>query len=220
MSKRINYPEYADPITNCGRQDGAAITSSQPKIPGAGNGNGSGPSNEERGGGGSNPSPRTIPFKATYAPKHMTHTMCRGLDIQLHHNVLEPSAGSGGMVQVISEYTSDITAVELSGDLFDALRLVIPYPIQCHRGDFLRATTDTLGMFDRIVMCPPKQSVDHLEHARRFLRPDGRMMALVQDQNIQGICERTWKVVSTPDQFQYNDEIIPCSYVLYDGGTV
>jgi len=122
------------------------------------------------------------------------------------------------MVNVIAGYTSDITAVELSGDLFAELRLIMPYPIQAHRGDFLRMGVDELGpeLFDRVIMCPPKNSVAHIEHAIKFLKPgSGKLLALVQDQNITDIGNRPWTVAGVREQFEYNGEPIDVSYVLY-----
>lgn len=224
MSKRTNYPEYTDLITNCGRQDGAAITSSQAKIPHSGNATEPGTSNEARGVWGSNPCPRTntssgqnrtkIPFKATYAPAHITHSICQGIELRPYMRVLEPSAGAGRMVAVINEYSPHITAVELSGDLFTDLCRDAPILTQCYRGDFLRMDPDELGTFDRIIMCPPKDSVAHISHALKFLRPDGRLIALVQDKNMD---DSPWNMIPTPDQFEYDGEIIPCSFVLCEG---
>ncbi len=224
MSKRTNYPEYAELITNCGSQDGAAITSSQSEIPGVGDNNGSGPSNEARGVWGSNPRPRTntssdqnrtkIPFKATYAPTHLTHSICQGIELRPYMRVLEPSAGAGRMVAVIEKYSPHVTAVELSGDLYKDLSANAHLMTQCYRGDFLRMDPDELGKFDRIVMCPPKQSVAHIQHALKFLRSDGRLIALVQDKNMD---DSPWDMIPTPDQFEYDGKIIPCSFVLCEG---
>ena len=223
MSKRINYPEYVDPNMPCGRQDKKAITSSLDESPQTGNGMDSGTSYEGRGGGGSSPSLRTKKFTATYAPPHLTHTMCQGLGIKPHHSVLEPSAGAGGMVKVIQEYTKHITAIELNPKHQRALQLLTQ---RTYKRDFLRLTPYSenvsargiacrMGLFDRIIMCPPKNSVAHIAHAIQFLKPDGALLALVQDQNIRDIGDRPWKVVGVPEKFEYNGEPIDVSYVMY-----
>ena len=183
MSKRTNYPEYADPITNYGHQDSAAITSSQSKIPGAGNGNGSGTPFEERGVCGSNPCSRTNIYPATHSHPDITRQMCRILGVRPHHRVLEPSAGSGGMVEVIQEFTNNVTAVELNGGFY--MQLCTQHrDVERYRKDFLRLTPNQLGLFDHIIMCPPPDSTIHIQHANKFLKPGGSLMALVQEQNI------------------------------------
>ena len=161
-------------------------------------------------------------YISTHSPDELTHIMCNSLGVSQEHRVLEPSAGKGGMVKIIQEYTNDVVAVELSSDNY--AELVKNTKVTSYKQDFLRLTPDStalngdpFGYFDRIVMCPPKDSVEHIQHAIKFLKPTGKLMALVQDQNISDIGTRPWTVVKTPKEFEfeYCGISIPCSIVLY-----
>lgn len=182
-------------------------------------------SREERGVGSSNLSRRTI-FPATHCPESLTRIMCDAVGVRKSHRVLEPSAGTGGMVNVIREYSDNVVAVELASNNYNELSK-IPR-LDRYKRDFLRLTPDNatvsargiavrLGRFDRIIMCPPKDSVAHIEHAIQFLTYGGKIMALVQDQNISDIGDRPWTVVKPPKEFEfeYGGTPIPCSLVLY-----
>jgi type I restriction-modification system DNA methylase subunit len=49
-------------------------------------------------------------------------------------------------------------------------------------GEFLGQSAATLGTFDRVVMNPPfagQQDIDHVTHAFGFLRPGGRLVAIM-----------------------------------------
>src|SRR5205085_10643498 len=54
--------------------------------------------------------------------------------------------------------------------------------VKARCADFLGQTPEGLGTFDRIVMNPPFDrgaDIEHVEHARRFLKPGGRLVAVV-----------------------------------------
>jgi phospholipid N-methyltransferase len=103
--------------------------------------------------------------------------------------VLEPSAGTGNLIRAVQEAAedADITAVEINPQLaaglvgmIDGARGEIRGKARC--ADFLGQTSDDLGQFDRVVMNPPFDrgaDISHVEHARRFLRPGGRLVAVV-----------------------------------------
>ena len=103
------------------------------------------------------------------------------------HRVLEPSAGTGVLVDAIhahnlnSGYVSDIIAVELNSTL--AHRLAFNSALGAARvtpGDFLEQNGN-LGTFDRVVMNPPfinGADIKHIQHALHFLKPGGRLVAL------------------------------------------
>lgn len=218
MEPRINYPDVQKLSKSCGQRDGAAITSSQSGTPLAGNGNGSGPSSEERGGGGSNPSPRTI-FPATKTPEHIARQMCNILQIKPGQRVLEPSAGDGVIVRIAREFTQDVTAIELNPQHIHALQCLTAH---VYKRDFLRLTPDSanvsargiacrMGLFNKIVMCPPQNSDEHISHAEKFLAPGGTLIALVQEQNVDlslyGFYTRL------PEIFQYNDQQLHCGII-------
>jgi len=178
---------------------------------------------EERGVGGSNPSSLTK-FTANAAPAHITNMMCEALGVTIHDRVLEPSAGSGGMCDIIAQSSADITAIELNADLHKELqRTAHPHVRRTFRQDFLSMSPDTarvnergvatrIGYFDKVIMCPPARSDEHITHAIKFLRPGGKLMALVQRQNID-----EWKYHYYPlaDKFEFNGEPLECGLVLW-----
>jgi len=103
-------------------------------------------------------------------------------DIQPGQRVLEPSAGTGALLQALHTVAGlQVTAVELNRTLVDQLIRSAPAGTEIRGADFLDCNGD-LGTYDRIVMNPPfKDGVDikHVRHALGFLRPGGRLVAIV-----------------------------------------
>jgi SAM-dependent methyltransferase len=109
-------------------------------------------------------------------------------DIQPGQRVLEPSAGTGALLRALFalDYAdTDVIAIEINPQVCEALRAVIgsnhsrtTAGYRCC--DFLSCNGD-LGTFDRIVMNPPfanAEDIRHIEHARKLLRPGGRLVAI------------------------------------------
>lgn len=106
---------------------------------------------------------------------------------------LEPSAGTGQLIRAIARHCDDdrlknaeVTAVELDQVRADRLMDMCGSESQvCKRivqGDFLKMTPEQLGTFDRIVMNPPftkSQDINHVMHARKFLKSGGRLVAIM-----------------------------------------
>jgi hypothetical protein len=94
-------------------------------------------------------------------------------------SVLEPSAGNGGLADVIRESHPDakLTLVEIQPRLCLELRGKGYEPIQ---GDFLAMEPNPT--FHRIVMNPPFENQGDIEHITRafthFLAPGGRLAAI------------------------------------------
>lgn len=104
------------------------------------------------------------------------------------HTVLEPSAGTGSLLEPLfnADGTSwlmgnagRLVAVEVNHAL--SQRLTAQYAgadIRC--SDFL-ACNGELGTFDRIIMNPPfanGSDIAHIQHARHMLKPGGRLVAI------------------------------------------
>ena len=95
--------------------------------------------------------------------------------------VLEPSAGSGSLVRFAAENGAVVTAIEVQQHLVAELQA----SGRCERvihADFFDITPDDIGLFDRIIMNPPFDSdrdVDHVAHAMKFLKPGGRLVAIM-----------------------------------------
>ena len=118
-------------------------------------------------------------------PRALADRMIETASIQPHHNILEPSAGTGNIVDAILRTGMEnkrITIVELNSAL--ASNLAHKYKL-CYPGDFLEKTSWELGgPFDRIIMNPPfknAEDIKHINHARTMLKPGGRLVAICAD---------------------------------------
>lgn len=116
-------------------------------------------------------------------PPDLARRMADLADLRPGVWVLEPSAGTGNLVQAVREAqpAARVQAVELSLQLANALATrcqgvpVIP-------GDFLEKTAFELGApFDRIVMNPPFNGgadIKHILAARALLKPGGLLVGI------------------------------------------
>jgi SAM-dependent methyltransferase len=99
--------------------------------------------------------------------------------------ILEPSAGLGRILDAIAPYKpSEVTAVEIAprcaGELFVQNRT----GVIIKQRNFLTMSQDDIETFDCIAMNPPfhmRSDIAHILHARKFLRPGGRLAALCMD---------------------------------------
>lgn len=99
--------------------------------------------------------------------------------IESTHRVLEPSAGTGRLINTLSGKGAELVAVEIHAGMADSLRRNWQgIDVRC--ADFLSLNGD-IGTFDRIVMNPPFERGDdikHIRHALEHLRPGGRLVAI------------------------------------------
>jgi phospholipid N-methyltransferase len=122
-------------------------------------------------------------FNLFPTPPAIAARMVELADIQPDDMVLEPSAGTGRILDALPAYC-DVVAVELSADIQP--HLYERYPrvlLKC--GDFLaRTAADLGGPFDRVIMNPPfhrGEDVKHIRHAASMLNPGGLLVALCYD---------------------------------------
>jgi 16S rRNA G1207 methylase RsmC len=116
-------------------------------------------------------------------PPTLAARMAKLADIKSNDRVLEPSAGTGNLLQAIfdAQPMANVFAIEINHALCDALsiRLLSMGEVICQ--DFLTCTTEHLGRYDEIVMNPPFHKgvdVTHIKHALSFLKSDGILVAL------------------------------------------
>jgi protein-L-isoaspartate O-methyltransferase len=120
-------------------------------------------------------------------PPALAERMVEEADIQPNHHVLEPSAGTGAILQAImaDDKARAVVAIEINGQLADRLRSeYILTDVICT--DFLQyeRIDGSLGgprPFDRIVMNPPFENgadIKHIQHAMKMLKPGGRLVAI------------------------------------------
>ena len=110
-------------------------------------------------------------------PKPLAERLVDEADIKPGMRVLEPSAGKGSLVDAIkqAEPTAEVTAIEPHSSLHEILKAKGHNPL---KEDFL----EHKGQYDRIVMNPPfenGQDIDHVRHAYEQLAPGGRMVAIM-----------------------------------------
>lgn len=93
--------------------------------------------------------------------------------------VLEPSAGGAAIAEAARLRGAAVTCVELHPDRAAELK-ACRFPTLA--ADFLKLSPDALPKFDLVLMNPPfddGRDVDHVTHALRFLRPGGRLVAIM-----------------------------------------
>lgn len=111
---------------------------------------------------------------------------------QIGERVLEPSAGSGNLLRALPgvlafgamrQTPCGVVAIELNLALKESL-VNEGVAQRVIGGDFLECTPEDLGRFDVILMNAPfanGSDIAHIEHARRFLAPGGRLVAICAD---------------------------------------
>lgn len=95
--------------------------------------------------------------------------------------VLEPSAGTGVLAKAARAAGGKVACVEVQPGLAHELRALHGFP-DTREDDFLRVDPSRFPAFDRIVMNPPfdrGRDCDHVRHAFRFLKPGGRLVAVM-----------------------------------------
>lgn len=112
-------------------------------------------------------------------PKVTAEHLVEMADIKPGMSVLEPSAGKGNIADAIRENVPDanLKTIEWQGDLSDILRLKGHEVIG---SDFL----EHKEQYDRIVMNPPfenLQDIDHVRHAYDLLKPGGKLVSIMSE---------------------------------------
>lgn len=118
-------------------------------------------------------------------PRDLAQEAADLLDIKPGDDVLEPSAGTGMLLGAMgcrmfghAPERGTVTAVEINRSLADRLEVEFPQT-KVWSADFLEL--GDLGTFDKILMNPPFENgadIKHIEHARRMLKPGGRLVAI------------------------------------------
>lgn len=94
--------------------------------------------------------------------------------------VLEPSAGEGAIAAAARNAGAQVACIELDGSRVAALMKRFGDDGRITQGDFLQTTP--APVFDRVVMNPPfarRADVHHVNHAMKFLKPGGRLVAIM-----------------------------------------
>lgn len=112
-------------------------------------------------------------------PPDLVDRLMELAEVEPHHLVLEPSAGHGAIADALLEVVDPerLVLVELLPDNCAVLRRLGFVSIE---GDFLATHLEPL--FDRVVMNPPferKQDIDHVTRAFSLLKPGGRLVSIM-----------------------------------------
>jgi hypothetical protein len=109
-------------------------------------------------------------------PKRLAERLVELAGIEPHHTVLEPSAGLGGLADLLPRERT--TCVEIS-PLHAKVLEAKGHRVSC--ADFLALHTNR-ALYDRVVMNPPFSEgrwQAHIEHAAAMLADKGRLVAIL-----------------------------------------
>ena len=115
-------------------------------------------------------------------PLSLARRMVELAELKTGQRVLEPSAGTGRIMQAIQDATGGSvirTAVELNYNLVDTLRHRFE-GAHVYQRDFLEYDNG-IGEFDAVIMNPPfgnAADILHIRHAVTFLKPGGTLVAI------------------------------------------
>ena len=110
-------------------------------------------------------------------PEAIAHEAVSAARIEPGMLVLEPSAGHGALAELARAHGGKVHCFELLADNVAELEKRL-LPVTA--GDFLEQPVDPI--YDRVVMNPPfaKQAdIKHVMHALKFLKPGGRLVAIM-----------------------------------------
>ncbi|TMR92824.1 methyltransferase [Nonomuraea basaltis] len=119
--------------------------------------------------------------EAFVSPPAVVDKLMELAEIEPGMTVLEPSAGTGNIALAAVELGAVVDCVELDRNLSDVLAERVPGARMILVRDFL--DTEPEGQsYDRIVMNPPfsgGKDIAHVAHALQFLKPGGRLVAVM-----------------------------------------
>lgn len=122
-------------------------------------------------------------FDAFYTPAWLAAKVVDLASLRLGSRVLEPSAGDGAIAEVVQRRGYLLYAIDIRQEQVDQMRSLGGLQAEC--ADFLSIDANArFGefLFDAVVMNPPfskRQDVRHVAHALTFLRPGGRLVAIM-----------------------------------------
>jgi tRNA G37 N-methylase Trm5 len=135
--------------------------------------------------------------------------------VQDGSRVLEPSAGYGNLAKIARLLGAHVECVELNKKAASYLE---SKGFRCLNHDFLTLNPNVTyaRKFDAVLMCPPKNSIPHVDHAIRFLKPGGKLVALVRkdSENINKYIDNFHPLPY--DTFQIDGKHVESGLIVYE----
>ena len=122
-------------------------------------------------------------FQSYYTPAQLAQRLVELAQVETGMACLEPSAGYGAIASELVEAGGAVRCVEVDPDAVTQLR----FDFDVLEADFLAVLPSEL--YDRVVMNPPfsrDQDCRHALHAWQFLKPGGRLVAIVGHYAVYG----------------------------------
>jgi phospholipid N-methyltransferase len=121
---------------------------------------------------------KTYNFGYFPTPDALANEVAAKADIEPGHLVLEPSLGQAHLARAIlrAQPKCQLRGYEINPKNHAKLH----GEFACDLADFLQVTPEPI--YDRVVMNPPfefQQDIIHVEHALKFLKPGGRLVAIM-----------------------------------------
>lgn len=124
-------------------------------------------------------------YQLFQTPADLAARLVALLELQPGARILEPSAGLGRLLDALSPFNpAEIVAIDNAPDCAGELFRQNRQRVTILQRDFLSVTSADIGLFNAVVMNPPfhmRSDIRHIEHARQFLKPGGRLAALCMD---------------------------------------
>ena len=117
-------------------------------------------------------------FQAFHTPTEVARELVELADIRPGMRCLEPSAGEGAIAEVMRDAGGEVTCFDIDAR---KVKTLIGKGFTAFELDFLEYLAG-LGDFDRIVMNPPfqrNQDIEHVRHAFDFLKEGGKLLAIM-----------------------------------------
>jgi len=120
-------------------------------------------------------------------PEDIAREVVKAAAVKPGMRVLEPSAGEGALLRAVlaAAPTAELTGVEVDRRRHVSLLLGF-HGHTMIGGDFLSLHPHSMPPFDRVIMNPPfslegqpQADIDHVEHALRFCKGGGRVVAIM-----------------------------------------
>lgn len=119
-----------------------------------------------------------------YSPKPVVDCLMEKAGIESDMTVLEPNVGRGAILLEAAKHGALVSGYEIDPANIAYLSQ-FPEAQSVQQADFL--SVDPTPTFDRVVMNPPftrRADIKHVMHAFRFLRPGGRLAAVMSSSSL------------------------------------